>query len=189
MEDAAEEVTQLLGEWNRGDRSALERLTPIVYGELRRIAEAYLRRESPGHTLQPTALVHEAYLRLVHQSPAEMRTRTHFFGIAAQLMRQILVDHARHHQAAKRAGGRRVSLSETVALSDGRAADLLSLHEAMEELEKIDARKTQVVELRFFGGLSIEETAEALDLSVATVHREIKMAETWLYQRLSPKTT
>ncbi len=180
---ATHEVTQLLGEWASGDRQALDRLTPLVYEELRQLAAGCLRRERPEHSLQPTALVHEAYLRLVGQQNPRWQDRAHFFGVAARLMRQILVDHARRGRAAKRAG-RRVSLDDTVNFALERSADLLALDDALSALEKLDARKCKAVELRYFGGLSMEETARALEVSPVTVRRDLRMAETWLYHEM-----
>jgi RNA polymerase sigma factor (TIGR02999 family) len=179
------EITLLLGRWGAGDRQALDRLMPVVYSELKHLAAVYLNGERQGHTLQPTALVHEAYLRLVDQSLPNWQNRSHFFGVAAQLMRQILVDHARHHQAAKRDGGQRVPMSDTVAISQDRTTDLLALDEALIDLAQLDPRKAKIIELRFFAGLSVEETAMMLDVSAPTIHREAKMAETWLYCRLN----
>jgi RNA polymerase sigma factor (TIGR02999 family) len=178
------EVTRLLPDWQNGDRTALDRLTPVVYAELRRLARSYMRQERPDHTLQPTALVHEAYLRLVDQSSPNWQNRHHFFGVAAQIMRQVLVDQARHRRAAKRDAGCRVTMSETLAISGNRNVDMLDLDHALDELGKVDPRKTRIVELRFFGGLTVEETALALDISAPTVRREMRMAETWLYQRI-----
>lgn len=187
--ESAHQITQLLVDWRSGDNAALNKLTPLVYTELRRLAESYLRNERPGHTLQPTALVHEAYLRLVDQSLPGWNCRSHFFGVAGQLMRQILVDSARRHRSTKRGGGRKVPLYESIAISTDRNADLIELDDGLRELERIDPRKARIVELRFFAGLSVEETAQAMDVSVATVHREVKMAETWLYHRLNVPAT
>ncbi len=142
MSESAYPVTRLLMDWNNGDSTALDKLTPLVYAELKRLAESYLRKERAGHTLEPTALVHEAYLRLVDQSLPEWKSRSHFFGVAAQLMRQILVDHARRHGAAKRDGGERVTLTDTVAITAHRSIDLLALDDALKELEQVDPRKT-----------------------------------------------
>jgi RNA polymerase sigma-70 factor, ECF subfamily len=180
---AAHEVTQLLEEWANGNPQALHRLTPLVYGELRQLAAGYLRSERPNHTLQPTALVHEAYLRLVDQPSQSWQNRSHFYGVAARLMRQILVDHARRRQAGKRAG-RELSLEETVSFGQERSADLVALDDALSALERLDARKCKAVELRYFGGLSMEETAQALDVSLVTVRRDLRMAETWLYHEI-----
>jgi RNA polymerase sigma factor (TIGR02999 family) len=180
---SSHEVTRLLHEWASGGESALDALTPLVYAELRRLAESYLRREKPGHTLQPTALVHEAYLRLVDQSPPNWENRSHFYGVAARLMRQILVDHARHRQAGKRAG-HKVPLEEVVTLHQERSKELVSLDIALNELQKIDPRKCRVVELRYFGGLSMEEIAQSLEVSAVTVRRDMRLAEVWLYREM-----
>jgi RNA polymerase sigma factor (TIGR02999 family) len=177
------EVTQLLGEWANGNRQALDRLTPLVYGELRQLAAAYLRKERPDHTLQPTALVHEAYLRLVDQQNPSWRDRSHFYGVAAHLMRQILVDHARRRQAGKRRG-HNVPLEETVSFAHERSADLVALDDSLSALEKLDPRKCQAVELRYFGGLATEEIARTLEVSPITVRRDLRMAEAWLYQQM-----
>jgi RNA polymerase sigma-70 factor (ECF subfamily) len=179
------EVTQLLAEWSRGDRSALDRLMPLVYDELRRLARHYLSRERPGHTLQTTALVNEAYLRLVDQK-ATWQSRSHFFGIAAELMRRILVDHARSHQYSKRGGGaQKISLNEAVLMARERSSDLVALDEALTNLAAFDPRKARVVELRFFGGLNVEETAEMLEVSTNTVKRDWTTARAWLYNAIS----
>jgi len=178
-------VTRLLIEWRNGDQAALEHLMPLLYGELRDLADCYLRREGPGCTLQPTSLVHEAYLRLMSQHLPDWKSRSHFFGVAAQLMRQILVDRARAHQAEKRGGGRRqVSLEDTANFAPERSRDLIALDDALNGLAALDPRKSKVVELRFFGGLEIDEIAEALDLSVATVGRELRVARAWLYRAM-----
>ena len=179
------EVTRLLREWANGAESALEALTPIVYGELRRLAASHLRGEAAGHTLQPTALVHEAFLRLVGNAP-ECQNRSQFYGVAAHLMRQILIDHARSRQALKR-GGRfeRVSLNEEQLLFSGdQDPDLAALDEALDRLGALDSRKARVVELRFFGGLSVEESAEVLHVSEVTVRRDWNFAKTWLLREL-----
>lgn len=179
------EVSRLLIEWGRGDQEALDRLMPLVYDELRRLASRHLRRERPDHTLQTTALVHEAYLELVGQQHANWQNRAQFFAIAAQLMRRILVDYARSHQAAKRGGDYiKLSLDEAAALSDEKSADLLALDEALDRLANIDPQQSRVVELRVFGGLSVEETAAALGISPRTVKREWSMARAWLHQQL-----
>ena len=180
---ATHEVTQLLVEWANGDQQALHRLTPLVYAELRQLAAGYLRNERPNHTLQTTALVHEAYLRLVHQKSSTWQNRSHFFGVAAHLMRQILVDHARRRQAAKRVR-RTVSLEDTVSFDQERSADVVALDDALSALEKLDARKCQAVELRYFGGLSLDEIAQVLEVSRMTVRRDLRMAVTWLYHEL-----
>jgi len=172
-------VTALLARWAKGDQQALEDLTPIVYKELRLLAAGYLRKERQGHTLQPTALVNEAYLRLVGQNSLNWQNRSHFFGVAARLMRQILVDHARRKSAAKRAG-RYVPLEEAVAFQSERAPQLLALDFGLQALEKLDERKCKAVELRYFGGLSVEEIAQTLEVSPITVRRDLRMAEAWL---------
>ena len=175
-----ETITALLHRWSRGDQAALDRLMPIVYGELRRLAASFLSRERPGHTLQPTAVVHEAYLRLVGQQGIPIQDRSHFLGIAARLMRQILVDHARARDAAKRGGGARKLALEDFELSPERDPELIALDDALTSLAALDARQSQIVELRFFGGLSIEETAQAVGVSPATVKREWDSARAWL---------
>jgi RNA polymerase sigma factor (TIGR02999 family) len=177
------EVTLLLADWAKGNQRALDALTPLVYRELRQLAASYLRKERQGHTLQPTALVHEAYVRLVDQSNPTWQSRSHFFGVAARLMRQILVDHARRKQAGKRAGIK-VSLEEAVSFHQQRSRDLVALDSALIALEKIDPRKCKAVELRYFGGLSMDEIAQTLDVSTITVRRDLRMAEAWLYQEM-----
>ncbi len=190
MPDAApHNVTGLLLEWKQGNAAALEELTPYVYSELRKLASNYLRRERPNHTLQPTALIHEAYLRLVERDTPNFQSRAHFYGVASQLMRQILVDHARSHKAAKRGGDQQVvALDEAIVYSVERSAELVALDDALNELEKFDERKCRAVELRFFGGLSLEEIGAALDISTATVGRELRMAQAWLYRSLAGAT-
>ena len=179
------EVTRLLKDWSSGDHEALDRLIPIVYAELRAIAARYLRRERRDHTLQPTALVNEAYLRLIDQKQVQWQNRAHFIGVAAQMMRRILVDHAKSHNRAKRGGGaQRVSLDEAMAVSDERANDLLELDSALTALATFDDRKSRVVEMRYFGGLTVEETAEVLKVSEMTVAREWKLAKAWLYTHI-----
>jgi RNA polymerase sigma-70 factor, ECF subfamily len=180
---SAHEVTRLLCEWSKGNEHALEQLTPIVYDELRQLAASYLRRERQDHTLQPTALVHEAYLRLVTQKNPTWQDRKHFFGVAARLMRQILVQHARRKHAAKR-GTCRVSLEDAVSFQRERSRDLVALDQGLITLEKIDPRKCKAVELRYFGGLSMEEIAYSLDVSPVTVRRDLRMAEAWLYHEM-----
>ena len=181
-----EGITQLLVDWSKGDQKALDKLMPLVYSELRRLASNYLRRERPGHTLQPTALVNEAYLKLIDQKNARWQNRAQFFGVAAQLMRRILVDHARAHQAEKRGGSdqQRLSITSAERLVQQPEVDLLALHEALEELATLDPQQERIVELRFFGGLSIEETAEVLGIGHATVERDWKMARAWLRRKL-----
>lgn len=189
--DSSENVTQLLVKWSEGDQKALDKLMPLVYAELRRLAGNYLRRERHNHTLQPTALVNEAYLKLVGQRSPHWQNRAQFYGVAAQMMRRILVDHARQHQAAKRGGSDQQRLSITSAgqlgakqLAAEPAIDLLALHEALEELTAFDPQQGRIVELKFFGGLSIEETAEVMGISHATVERDWKMARAWLRRKL-----
>ncbi len=180
-----QDVTNLLVEWRRGDEGALARLIPIVYGELRRVASARLRNEASDHTLQTTALVHEAYLRLVGLDRLTLHNRTHFFAMAARLMREILVDHARRKHALKRGGGVTVlGLDDVAAGGETAIVDVLALDEALTDLASFDQRVGRVVELRFFAGLSIAETAEALDISAATVERDWTIAKAWLLQRL-----
>ena len=181
-----DDVTQLLENWSNGDREALEKLMPLVYDELHRLAQLYLRRERSDHTLQSTALVHEAYLRMVDQKNVRWQNRAHFFGVAAQSIRHILVDHARSHLAAKRgAGAAKLSLDEAIGVPEKREVDLLALDRALEGLAALDPQQGRIVELRFFGGLSIEETAEVLHISSATVKRDWVMAKAWLYQNLA----
>jgi RNA polymerase sigma-70 factor (ECF subfamily) len=181
-----ESVTQLLVDWSKGDQKALDKLMPLVYSELRKLAGNYLRRERQDHTLQPTALVNEAYLKLIDQRNARWQNRAQFYGVAAQLMRRILVDHARAHQAAKRGGSdqQRLSITSAGQLGEKPETDLLALHEALEELGTIDPQQSRIVELKFFGGLSIEETAEVLGVGHATVERDWKMARAWLRHKL-----
>jgi RNA polymerase sigma-70 factor (ECF subfamily) len=179
-------VTQLLLDWRRGDQAALAQLMAVVHHELRKIAGGYLKGERPDHTLQPTALINEAYLRLTRQSLPEWQSRAHFYGVAAQIMRQILVEHARAHATAKRGGGgEKLSLDDVTIFSRARAADLVALDDALTALDSFDSRKCRVIELRFFGGLSVEETSEALGISVATVGREVRLAQAWLRRELS----
>ena len=179
------EVTRLLKEWGKGDTSARDQLIAIVYSELRAIAARYLRRERQDHTLQPTALVNEAYLRLIDQKQVEWQNRAHFLGVAAKMMRRILVDHARTHNRVKRgSGAQRVSLDEAVTIAEDRAADLVELDRALDALAAFDERKSRVVEMRYFGGLSVEETAEVLNISLITVARDWKLAKAWLYTRI-----
>ncbi len=185
MEPTPQQVTRLLVAWGGGDQAALEELTPLVYGELRRLAHHYISRERPGHTLQTSALVNEAYLRLVEQKHGDWQCRAHFYGIAARLMRQVLVDYARRRGYAKRGGGAlRVSFDEALAVSDERAAEVVALDEALEGLAKLDPRQSRIVELRFFGGLSIEETAEVLGVSPGTVMADWTVAKAWLRRAL-----
>lgn len=179
------EITRLLMEWKTGDVSARERLLPLLYGELHRMADRYMRRESAVHTLQATALVHEAYLRLVQGQLPDWESRAHFFGVAAYLMRQLLVEHARRNQAQKR--GRdsvKLSLDEALTFAPEQSAQIVELDEALKALAKFDERKSRIIELRYFGGLQVEEVARLLDVSVATVGREQRLAQAWLYREL-----
>lgn len=179
------EITRLLLAWNAGDGKALERLTSLVYHELHRLAAGYMSRERPDHTLQPTALVHETFLRLVDLQGVGWRDRAHFFALAARMMRRILVDFARARTYQKRAGGERILIEESLTLAAPPGAELLALDDALNRLAVIDARKSQVVELRYFGGLRVEETAEALNISPETVMREWRAAKAWLYLQLN----
>ncbi|HYG09472.1 MAG TPA: sigma-70 family RNA polymerase sigma factor [Pyrinomonadaceae bacterium] len=186
--DLSHEVTRLLHDWQDGDRAALEKLTPLVYDELRRLASHYLHGERRDHTLQGTALVHEAFIRLVGQSGLEWQSRSHFIGVAARLMRQILVDHARKHTAAKRGGGEQLlSIEEAAVFSPQRAANLIALDDALQALAQFDPRKSRIIELRYFGGLSIEEVGEVEGIAVATVRRQMRTAEAWLHREMSPR--
>ena len=179
-------ITRLLLDWRNGDQTALDRLMPLVYEELRRMANHYMRNERRGHTLQSSALVNEAYLRLVDHENIDWQNRAHFFGVAAQAMRRILVDHARTRNYQKRGGGaQQVSLDEAATMAGDRAAELIALDEALQELAKIDERKSRVVEMRYFGGLSLEETAEALGVSIPTVTRDWTTAKAWLLREMS----
>ena len=183
-------VTQLLGEWSNGDEGALEKLFPLVHPELHRLAHHYMSRERAGHTLQTTAVLNEAYLRLVDNTKPVWQGRTHFIAAAAQMMRHIMVDHARKHQSLKRGGGAlKVTLDEAALVTETRSRELLDLDEALERLAAQDARKGQIVELRYFGGLTVEETAEFLKLSLRTVEREWTAAKAWLYRELSEENT
>ncbi len=182
---STQDVTGLLQAWSEGDPEAAEKLVPVVYDELRRQATRHLRRERRNHTLRPTALVHEAYLRLVGQRQAVWKSRNQFFAVAAQMMRRVLVDHARQHRAAKRAGSWcRVTLDEGVASHEPRDLDLVALEDALSELAALDPEKARMVELRFFAGLTLEEAADVLGVSAATVTREWRMARAWLYRRM-----
>ncbi|MEM7585138.1 MAG: sigma-70 family RNA polymerase sigma factor [Acidobacteriota bacterium] len=179
------DVTRLLEEWRGGNEQAGEELMPLIYAELRRIASGYLSIERPNHTLQPTALVHEAYVRLVNQRQVRWKNRSHFFGIAAQQIRRILVDHARRHRSAKRGGGEKIPLSAVVDLAIERSDQLLVLDRALDRLKALDAIQARVVELRFFGGLTGDETAEVLDCSATTVKRRWLLAKAWLYREMT----
>lgn len=179
------DVTRMLEEWKQGNPAALEALTPLVYAELRQLAAGYLRRERPGHTLQPTALINEAYLRLAGQGANDWQCRSHFIAIAAQHMRQILVDHARKRLAGKRGGGAAVvTLDDGMLFEENRAADLLAVDEVLQQLAEFDPRKARVVELRFFGGLERQEIADVLGVSLATVKTDYKIAMAWISSRL-----
>jgi RNA polymerase sigma factor (TIGR02999 family) len=186
-----QDLTGLLIEWRQGDEAALDKLTPLVYDEIRRIAHRYLQRERAGHTLQTTALVNEAYIRLAGSQNVAWQNRSHFFAVTAQVMRHILIDHARRRNYVKHGGEvRQVAFDEAVAgpdatlMSQPRAAELLALDEALDELAKLDPRKSRVVELRYFGGLSLDETAEVLEVSQMTVRRDWRAAKAWLYKRV-----
>ena len=178
------DVSILLRAWSEGDESALDKLTPIVYGELRRLAQHYMNRERTGHTLQATALVNEAYLRLVDYKRMRWQNRAHFFAVSAQLMRRILVDHARRHNLKRGAGVEHVALDETAEVGGDRGGTLVALDDAMRTLANIDPRKAQVAELRYFGGLSVEETAHVLNVSPITVKRDWRTARAWLYREI-----
>jgi RNA polymerase sigma factor (TIGR02999 family) len=182
----APSLTLLLSEVKSGNKQALDQLIPIAYAELRRLADSYLRRERSDHTLQPTALVHEAYIRLVDQSQPDYRSRAHFFGVAAQVMRQILVDHARSRNAGKRGGGEaKISLDSVAEASSTNPESFLDLDRALQKLEETDARKARVIEMRFFGGLTAEESAGLLDVSPETVRRDLRLGQAWLQRELS----
>lgn len=179
------EITQLLREWGAGNQEALDSLLPLVEAELHRLASRYMRRENPGHTLQTSALVNEAYLKLVDQRQVEWQSRAHFFAIAAQLMRRILLDHAKTRARQKRGGGvRHVSLQESCAVTNEKSEELIALDDALRRLAMIDERKSRVVELRYFGGLSVEETAEVLQVSMVTVMRDWSFAKSWLRREM-----
>jgi len=185
-EESGHQVTQLLQSWSDGNRQALGDLLPLVYDELRRLAASYMRFEAPGHTLQPTALVHEAYMRLINQREVNWKSRAHFFGIAAQMIRRILVDHVRATRAQKRGSGfSALSLDEAMGVSDKKNWEVLALDEALQRLAKLDPQQAKIVELRFFAGLSIEETAAIVGVSPATVKRDWVVAKAWLFRELS----
>jgi RNA polymerase sigma factor (TIGR02999 family) len=182
---SCKDVTTLLLDWGKGDAGALDQLAPLVYGELRRIAAHHLRRERPDHTLQSTALVHEVYLKLIDQRRVQWHDRDHFFAVASQIIRRILVSHARAHKAAKRgAGATRLLFDEAIGLPGGDSADLVALDDALQSLSRVDPRQGRIVELRFFGGLSLEATAKILEISPATVKRDWNVAKAWLYREL-----
>lgn len=180
-----EPVTELLKRLSDGDRTALDDLIPVVYRELHSIAQGYLWREDPGHTLQPTSLIHEAYLRLVQQSHPNYMSRAHFYGVAARIMRQILVDHARTRQAAKRGGGEKISLWDAADSRSNRVLEVMALDQALNRLAGIDERKAQLVEMRFFGGMTAEEIGESLGLGPQSVRRELRLAQAWLHREVS----
>jgi RNA polymerase sigma-70 factor (ECF subfamily) len=183
------EVTRLLVDWGNGDQAALDELIPLVYDELRRLAGRYVRRESQGHTLQTSALVNEAYLRLVDQKSVQWQNRAHFFGVAAQLMRRILVDHARSRSRAKRGGGAQMVSLAGQAVMSKEVADVIALDEALKNLAEMDPRKSQIVEMKFFGGLTTEEVAEVLKVTSRTVEREWRKAKAWLNRAISKGET
>jgi RNA polymerase sigma factor (TIGR02999 family) len=185
MSALPEEITQLLLKWSKGDDAALDHLIPLVYPELRKLARRYMGRQDPAHTLQTSALINEAYLRLVDQQAVEWRDRAHFFAAAAQMMRHILIDHARSHRYAKRgAGAQHIPLDDVTVVSQERAAELIALNDALTRLAKIDQRKGQIVELRFFGGLTVDETAEVMKLAPITIKREWRSAKAWLHSEI-----
>jgi RNA polymerase sigma factor (TIGR02999 family) len=178
-----------LEQWNNGDQAALDKLMPLIYEELRKMARRYMRQQNPGHTLQTTALIHETYLRMVKQKEKHFENRAHFFGVAAQAMRHILVDYARARQTARRGGAARpISLEEAALVTAERAAELVAFDEALKELEKLSKRQSRVVELRYFGGLSVDETATVLSVSPETVMRDWSMAKTWLHRALGAES-
>jgi RNA polymerase sigma factor (TIGR02999 family) len=184
-EFGSQPVSALLSKWRSGDPEALDALLPLVYQELRRIAQHHLKQERPDHTLQSTALVHEAYLRLMKQGPAEFANRSHFMAVASRLMRQILVDHARGHRAAKRGGGLKLELTEAMSAQKPQNIDLIVLDDALNQLAQLDPQQSRIVELRYFGGLSIEETAEIIGISRTTVKREWATARAWLRREVT----
>jgi len=185
-ETSPNQITEQLIAWSKGDEAALERLIPAVYQELRRMADHYLRGEDSGHSLQPTALVHEAYLRLIDQTKVEWQNRAHFFGVAAQMMRRILIDHAKAKHRVKRGGTAvKVMLDENANFTHERASELLALDDALQRLARMDERKSRIVELRYFGGLTVEETAQVLGISDKTVMRDWNLAKAWLYRELT----
>ncbi len=190
MEKNPNDITQLLQDWRQGDRKALDALLPRVYNELRRLAHYQLRKERPDHTLQSAALVHEAFLRLAGTSPPQWESRTHFFAIAAQLMRQILVDYARRHNATKRGGSVcTLSLEDVADVSRRTEVDVLALDDALQALGRLDARQSRIVELRFFAGLSLDQISDALDVGPATVQRDWTAARAWLHREMSRKSS
>src|ERR1041384_4288545 len=188
VEAQTHDVTQLLIDWSNGDKRALDQLLPIVDQELRRLAHHYMRGERKGHTLQTTALVNEAFVRLANRKKMQWQNRAHFFGIAAQLMRTILVDHARSHACAKRGGAAgKLELDEALVVSQQKAAEVIALDDALQQLALLDPQQSRIVELRFFGGLTVEEAAEVLHVSPATIKREWSTAKAWLYRELTER--
>jgi RNA polymerase sigma factor (TIGR02999 family) len=186
--DDGGDVTRLLRQLRSGDQDAAGKLISAVYGELRQVAARAMRNERPGHTLQPTALVHEAFMKLAGAAGVEWRDRAHFFGVAARLMREILVDYARRRGAAKRGSGARITLDDSLLIAEDRLADVLAIDEVVQRLEALDARQGQIVELRFFGGLSVEEVAEVMKISTPTVKREWQSAKAWLHRELTQRS-
>jgi RNA polymerase sigma factor (TIGR02999 family) len=187
MDPKSPQITQLLIEWGKGDTSAFEELMPLVYGELRRLAGIYMRHQKPGHTLQPTELVNEAYIRLIDSSRVNWQSRNHFFAISAQLMRRVLVDSARRRNSNKRGGGRlQVTLGDAADIRSGKETDMAALDDALNELARLDERQSKIIELRYFGGLTEEQTAETLGISTRTVRRDWSLARAWLYRELNP---
>jgi RNA polymerase sigma-70 factor, ECF subfamily len=184
MPRIAHDITQLLLDWSNGNEAALRELTPLVYQELHRLARSYMVKETPGHTLQTTALINEAYIRLIRGRRVQVRDRTHFFALSASLMRRILVDFGRSRRSQKRGGGRVTPLEESAIVSPQKSADLVELDEALEKLAAIDPRKSQIVELRFFGGMSVEETADILNIAPSTVYKDFELAKLWLLRQL-----
>jgi RNA polymerase sigma factor (TIGR02999 family) len=189
MTPATGDVTQLLVAWSKGDEGALEKLTPLVYNELHRLARGYMVKETPDHTLQGTALINEAYIRLIQGKHVQWRDRAHFFALSAKLMRRILVDFGRSRRSQKRGGARPVCLEESAIASPERSADLVALDEALEKLAAIDPLKSQIVELRFFGGLGVEETAEVLKVAPSTVYKHFDLAKLWLLRQFNPDSS
>src|SRR5215813_4215404 len=187
MTATSDNVTQLLLDWSKGDEGALEKLTPLIYQDLHRLARSYMVREAPGHTLQTTALINEAYIRLIDAKHVEWRDRAHFFALSAKLMRRILVDFGRARRSQKRGGKRPMHLEESAAVTLERSADLLVLDEALQKLATIDPRQSQIVELRFFGGLTVEETAHVLDIAPSTVYKDFDLAKLWLLREFKSK--
>ena len=184
MEDTPADITHLLQDWRKGDKAALDELTPIVYQELRRLAKSSMQIERPGHTWQPTALIHEAYLRLIGQQLPDFQNRAHFFGVAAQTMRQLLIQHARSWRAKKRGGGQNIELEDDESIKTGDPEEILAVNEALDRLAEQDSRKAKVIEMRYFGGLEREEIAEVLGVSLGTVKRDIALGEAWLRREL-----